>query len=240
MEPSVVSPFHSMNKALVRLTIRQSELFSGWPGEVTDRLIKTTEILVMEAGSCLAQAGERTEYLYLLASGSVRLTRQLPAGLVLGGLLLLPGDFHGLSPLITQRPFVYTATCREACVVLRIPGSVLLDIISKDGRLFFPLFAAHDSRFRTALDRYADAAICSVQARVAALLISINARQLHLPSSAQVSLGQGEMAAMLGTRRQVVNRALKTLESKGTIIVKYGAILIVDLPSLERISRDER
>src|SRR5207253_304805 len=121
------------SNALIRLAITQSELFSSWPMDTVSLLIEAADILVLEAGTFLTEAGKSTDCLYLLASGSIRLTRPLPGGLEMGGQLLLPGDFYGMAPLITQRPFQFTATCREACFVVRVPRKPLLDLLSKDG-----------------------------------------------------------------------------------------------------------
>ena len=41
---------------------------------------------------------------------------------------------------------------------------------------------------------------------------------------------------MANAERQVVNRALKRLEAKGTIRVSYGRIEIVDKPALLKVA----
>ncbi|MDN7676440.1 Crp/Fnr family transcriptional regulator [Burkholderia oklahomensis] len=228
-----------MSKMLIQLTISQSELFSSWFAEDVAELVEVADLITIDAGACLAHAGECTDYLYLLASGSVRLTRPMPSGLDIGGKPLLPGDFHGLEQLITQQSFIFTATCREKCILVRIPGGFIIKMVSKSGRLFFPLFSASYRQYVMLLDCYASAALYSVRARVAAMLTSIGVRTRPRSSLPYVCLSQDEIASMLGTRRQVINRALKSLEMEGAIVSKYGRILLVDIQKLEKLSRDE-
>lgn len=228
-----------MNITLIRLTVTQSELFSGWPACDATRLIEAADLITIESGIHLAEAGDRTDYLYLLAVGSIRLKRPIQSGLELGGLPLLPGDFYGLTPLITGQPLLFTAICREDCVLVRIPGKPFLEIIANNSNLFFSLFFAAHRQYVALLNCYESVTMRSVRARVATILISIGARMRSRNSLANVRLSQEEIAGMLGTRRQVINRALKSLEDECAIVVKYGRILLVDLQKLEKLSRDE-
>jgi len=228
-----------MSKTLIRLTITQSVLFSSWPTECIDRLVESADTFVAESGTCVHRAGDPAEFLYLLVAGAMSLTRELSPKFSFSGGLHLPGAFHGLGPVITQRPHIHTAVCKDRSVFVRISGQVLRDVLVKDARLFFPIFAALESRHLRALDLYASAVMYSTQARIAGLLTSIYACSSRTPSSLQVNLSQNEIASMLGTRRQVVNRALKGMEANGVIRVEYGRIIILDFEKLELMSRDD-
>ncbi len=229
-----------MSNTLIRLTITQSELFSSWPAECIERLIDVADALMVEPGTCVHRACGSAEFLYLLASGSMTLTRELPSGASFTGGLHLPGEFHGLGPVITRKPHIHTAVCKERTVLVRLPAEMLRQILANDGRLFFPILAALERRHLRALDLYAGAVMYSTQARISGLLVSVCARRPSGSSSTQVNLSQNEIASMLGTQRQVINRALKNLESEGVIQIEYGKIIILDANRLAVISKDIR
>lgn len=224
-----------MKEMLVRLAITQSELFNGWPDEAIARLIQDADVLVVEPGACFHRSGDTAKYLCLVVSGSMILSLDMPSGCSFTAGLQLAGDFHGLGPAIAQRPHTTTVVCKERTVLVRIPADQLRDLVAGNGRLSFSLFAALERRHLQALKLHASAAVNSTQARIAGLLKSINARGARLSNTA-INLSQEEIAAMLGTRRQVVSRALREMAAAGAIHVQYGRISIVDREKLDRMA----
>jgi len=95
-------------------------------------------------------------------------------------------------------------------------------MIASNGRLLASLFVALESQFLQALDLHASAAVNSIQARIAGLLKSISARGASQCPSTKIYLLQDELATMLGTGRQVVNRALRAMETAGAMHLQYG------------------
>jgi len=225
-----------MIKTLVRLAITQSELFNAWPDETVSRLIEASAAHVVEAGECVHRAGDVAKYLSLVVSGSMTLTRDMKSGRVFTAGVQLPGDFHGLGPVMAQTPYIYTATCKEKTSLVRIPADLLRDIIAVNGRLSLSLFGALEKRYMQALHLHASAAVNSTQARIAGLLESIDERSVHVHATTQVNLSQDELATMLGTRRQVVNRVLRDMAQEGAIHVQYGRITIVDREKLRAMA----
>lgn len=228
-----------MSHTLIKLTITQSELFSSWPAECLERLIGAADAIVVEPGTCVHRAADAADFLYLLASGSMTLMRDMPSGDSFAGGLHLPGEFHGLGPVISRKPHIHTAICKEETVLVRLPAQLLRQMLANDGRLFFPIFSAMERRHLRALNLYAGAVMHSTQARIAALLVSVCARSPS-GSTMQVKLSQNEIASMLGTQRQVINRALKNMESEEVIRVEYGRIMILDTKKLAGMSQDIR
>lgn len=225
-----------MINVLVRLAITQSELFSSWPDEEIARLVANASVQTVETGGCVHHAGDPAKYLSLVVAGSVILSRDMPGGRTFTGSLHLAGEFHGLGPIMAQAPHMFTATCKEKTILVRIPGELLREMVSGNGRLAFSLFAALERRHLRAQMRHATAAVESTQARVASLLKSIDDRSVKGRSGSEINLSQDEIAAMLGTRRQVVNRVLKDMAAEGAIRVQYGRIRILDHAKLDQMA----
>ncbi|AIP02390.1 Crp/Fnr family transcriptional regulator [Burkholderia pseudomallei] len=228
-----------IDATIIRLTIAQCRLFCDWPAVDINRLVDAADFMVVESGIRVADAGAQLEYLYLIATGSMRITRPIKPGQEFGGWPLLPGDAYGLLPLLAQQPSLYAATCREKCILVRIPEESLIESIVKNGQRVFPLVTELYRRYAALLSYHQSFATYSVRARVATVLLSIAARMPSGSSIANVCLSQLEIAGILGTRRQVVNRAIRSLEHDGAIVVKYSRILLIDLCKLEKLSRDE-
>ena len=227
-----------MSDTLARLAIVQSELFHDWPDHAITRLLECAEVLVAEPQTCVHRSGDVANYLSIVVAGSMSVSRDMPTGRSFTAGVHLPGDFHGLGPVIARKPHIFTVVCKEKTVLVRICGEVLRDIIAANGRLSFSLFSALDRRYLQALNLHASAAVSSTRARIAALLRSMDARGVRVGSAAEIKLSQGEIAAMLGTRRQVVNRVLREMAAEGAIQVQYGRVAIVDSEKLGKIMPD--
>lgn len=222
-----------MHETLTRLTITQSELFADWPAEAINKLIQSAEVQVVEPGTCVFRAGEGASHLCLIASGSMSLSREMPSGRSIIARMHLAGEFHGLGPVMAQGHYIYTASCKERSVLVRIAAQRLRQLVAANGQLSFSLFAALERRFNVALDLHATAALSSTQSRIASLLRSIDSRSARGGASAPINLSHDEIATMVGTRRQVVSRVLRTMEESGAILLQYGRISIVDAGLLE-------
>lgn len=201
-----------------------------------ERLIDASDLWTTDTGTVVHRSGDLAEYLYLVVAGSMGLVREMQSGRQFAAGLHLAGDFHGLGPVISQRPHINTATCKEKTVLVRIQGQVLRDLISSDGRLSFSLFNALEQRHLRALNMHASAAVDSMQTRVAGLIRSIDQRHARGESHRPIHLSQDEIAAMLGTRRQVVNRTLRKMAAEGVVKAEYGRILVADRQKLDAMA----
>ncbi|HSV82754.1 MAG TPA: Crp/Fnr family transcriptional regulator [Ramlibacter sp.] len=229
-----------MSETLARLAISQSELFNTWPDEAIVRLVQQAEVVTVEPGTCVLRSGDKARHLCLVVSGSMNLSWDMPSGRSFTAGLHLAGEFHGLGPVMAQSPHIFTAVCKERTVLVRIPAELLRDMVAANGRLSFSLFSALDGRYIRALHLHASAAVNSTQSRIAGLLKSFDARGPRGRSNDGVHLSQDEIATMLGTRRQVVNRVLRDMAAAGAINVQYGRIAIVDREMLASMAAEDQ
>jgi len=227
-----------MAEVIARIALKNSDLFSSWPGQAVDYLIDHSDVLEVESGGCIHEAGALAEFLYVLASGSLTVRRVMPSGRKFTVTTHTVGDFQGLGPALTQSAYWSTAIAKEKTVLVRIPGLILRELLASNGRLSFPLFAALEARQVRALSMYANASVHSLRARIAEHLLSLHERAGRGPSEAGIRLSQEELAAMLGTGRQVVNRVLQEMAAAAAIEVNYGRIVVKDRDKLERMASD--
>lgn len=224
-----------LTRAVPRLTISQSELFRRWPVEDLDPLIAAADVIQLESGELLHAAGDKAEYLYLLAAGSMRVSTRSSSGREFTTRMYFAGDYHGLGPVLTGANYVYTVSARSQTLLVRIPRKLLVDILSRDGRLAIALCVALSDRHLRNVARYAEASTGSIRARVAGLLESFLERAPRQPAT-EVHLMQVEIAELLGTRRQVINRELRALEMLGMLRLEYGYITVIDRDALRALA----
>jgi CRP-like cAMP-binding protein len=225
-----------MTKPIAQVAIRQSELFAAWPAAAIAQLVAAAEVVRCEDGTCLHRPGDAPEYLYLIAAGSLRVWRQSPSGRKFTAWVEFPGDFHGIGQVISEMPHSHMATCKDPTQLVRIPGALIREMLREDGRLAVAVFAGFYRRHRYAWQLYETASTRAIRPRIAALLQSILSRSRRSRSAPAVQLSQDEIADMLGTRRQVVNRELRAMAAAGAVRVDYGRITVLDTDVLNELA----
>lgn len=228
-----------MSNVLAHITVTNSELFRDWPQEAIDHLVAHAEVIKVEAGTCVHESGATAEYLYLLASGSLDLRRVMPSGRKFTVRTHMVGDFQGLAPVLNQSAYWSAAIAKENSVLVRIPGRILRELLTKNGRLSFSIFAVLEARQMSSMSLYANASVLSLRARIAGHLLSLYERAgSRGAASVEIRLSQDDLAAMLGTGRQVVNRVLQEMAVAAAIEVNYGRILVKDKDKLAHMADD--
>ncbi len=223
-----------MKPILARVAISQSELFREWSEADIDRVVSASEVLRFESGALLHEPGEIVPFLYLIASGSLRMSMRTSKGREFAFRLRFAGEFLGLGPLLADEPFVYTIACRGETHLVRIPGPFLKDMLVRNGRLAVAMFSGFNRRHRTMISLYADASIGLLRARLASLLGLLAGAGGY--AADEIEIFQDELAELLGSRRQAVNRELRTLQDQGIVALEYGRIVIADKTALQALA----
>ena len=182
-------------------------------------------MLAFQRGETLFMEGEPCKGLYIVQAGRVRIYKTSPEGREQVLLVAEPGDTFNEVPVFDGGPNPATAEALEDSVLHLLPRKDLLALIEEYPALargFVQVFAAR-LRHLTALVE--DLSFRSVTSRVAKIL-------LQQGREASLQITQQELAAMAGTAREVVGRALKALEERGAIRLERGRILVLDRRAL--------
>ena len=223
-----------MAKPFARVAITQSEAFANWPAAAIERLVDAAQVTRHEDGACIYRPGDAPEHAYVIAAGALRVIRQSRSGRKFTSLLLFAGDSNSLGSVISETPHIHMATCKGETQLVRIPGALIREILRADGGLAIAVFSGFYQRYQHALHLYETASTRAVRARIAGLLQSVVRRGRRQAQA--VELSQDEIADMLGTRRQVVNRELRAMEAAGAVRVDYGRITILDAAVLDELA----
>jgi CRP/FNR family transcriptional regulator len=123
-----------------------------------------------------------------------------------------------------------SAQAMDACALCIIDRSAMLDLFDRYPKLAQAIVAVLAARARMLVGMVEDLSLRSVTGRVAKLLLDQAAQDNAIPLTRQ------QMAARLGTIREMVSRALRELEDEGLVRREGREIIITDRASLERRS----
>ncbi len=174
------------------------------------------EVLFLEAEPCRG--------LYIVKSGQIRIYKSSPEGREQVLMVARPGDSFNDVPVFDGGPNPASASAAEASTVYLIPKERVLSLLADcpPAQAILKLFAARIRHLTTMVE---DLSFRSVVARLAKLLLDLAVNEA---SSLPVQrLTQDEMAAMVGSVRDVVGRALRHIEKTGAIKIEGQRIMVV-------------
>lgn len=190
-----------------------------------EKRVSKNEVLLWE--------GEPGNALYIVGSGRMKVFRTSAEGKEQVLRVMYPGDSFNEVPVFDGGPNPASAMALEDSVVFGIRREDMLRILRDYPQVSVNVIRVFSRRLRDMVSLVEDLSFRNVTARLAKILLE------HAVESGQESperrLTQQQMAAMVGTAREMVGRSLKTLETMGAIRVKRQKIVIVNRDMLKRM-----
>jgi CRP/FNR family transcriptional regulator len=171
--------------------------------------------------------GDNNRKLYLVASGAVKIFGTSADGKEQIIALVRPGDSFNDVAAFDGGTAQAAAQSLTPLVVYALSGRALLERSCRLGQLAANIVRALAGRVRQLGALVADLSFRPVAGRLAKILLK------QMGDEPAPYLTQRDMAAMVGTAREVVARSLKSLEDEGVIRVERHRIVILDRDALE-------
>lgn len=186
--------------------------------------------LTRAAGTNLQLEGEPVEAMYVVAAGHVKLSRVASSGREQVLTVVSPGGHFNTVAIFDGGPCPANADALTAVTLLALPRAAMLAVVEAHPPLMRALLGEMAGSLRYMVKLVDTLALHTVQGRLAGLLIDqaeASARGEPVPP-----LTQAEMAARLGTVREMVSRTLKGFEVQGFIRLDRGTIVVLDWAGL--------
>ncbi len=212
--------------------LRSLPYFDTLSPEKIERITKETLELSFAKGQILFLEGESCRGLYVVKSGRIRIFKSSPEGREQILLIARPGDTFNDVPVFDGGHNPASSSALEPSTVYLIPKQTLLSLVA-DCPAALAIIKQFAARLRHLTILVEDLSFRSVVSRLAKTLLDLAVVQGG-PSSVR-RLTQDEMAAMVGTVRDVISRALRALEKGGAIKIEGHRILVVDPEKLREM-----
>ena len=172
--------------------------------------------------------GEPCQGLYIVREGSVKIYKLSPEGREQILSYIKPVDSFNEVAVFDGGPNPANVSAAEPTTLWVVPRAAIVDLIQKNPQVALVVIQNLGTRLRHLVGLVEDLSLRQVSARLAKLL-------LETATSDERALTQQEMAARLGTVREMIGRSLKQLEARGLIETERGRIVILDREGLERL-----
>jgi CRP/FNR family transcriptional regulator len=183
------------------------------------------------AGQIVLLEGAASSVLYVVQAGRLKLFKTSPRGREQVLRLLRPGDMFNEVAVFDEGPNSASAQAIEDCTLYLLRRRDLLRFVAERPGVALAVTRNFARRLREALALVEDLAFRDVTSRLAKILLEGQAGDSPAPR-----LTQELLAAMAGSRREVVGRALKALSQDGAVRLERGKIHVHDRDALERLA----
>lgn len=184
-----------------------------------------------DAGQMIFLEGDPCAGLFIVESGRVKIFKLSPGGRE--QILHIFGVGEGFNDVavLDGGPNPASAMALEPTSVLVIDRPSMVDLLGRYPALSKAIIENLAGRARHLVSLVEDLSLRTVEGRLAKLLLE-EAKEADLGRVPR-RLTQTQMAARLGTVREVVTRALQKLENEGIIQIERHRIIILDQEALE-------
>jgi CRP-like cAMP-binding protein len=210
--------------------LRSVPIFAGLDGASADALERLASWRNFEEGAVIVSEADPGDALYVLARGKVKVVLYGESGReVILSIFNKPGDFFGEMALLDHEPRSATVMAAESSTLLALSRTDFRAHVDRHPSIALEVLTELSRRLRRADAIIGDLALLDVFGRLAAKL-----RELASADGEETEAGvvirerptQAEIAAMIGTSRETVSRALSELARRGDVVMTGRRLLI--------------
>jgi CRP/FNR family transcriptional regulator, cyclic AMP receptor protein len=209
--------------------LRSIPLLKGLnPGEI-EEISRQVTVQRVQPGGIFFTEGDLGHGLYVLVKGKVRISKISQAGREVALTEVVPVQAFNAAPAFDDGPCPATATAVTQSEALVLPRLLMLQVTTESRAATEQIIKVVCGRVRLLSDLVADMTHLDVNGRLAKLLLSYWTHD----GPGLIGVSQEDLAIIVGTKREVVARALGAMEGADVIERLHGEIAIKSPQALE-------
>ncbi len=217
--------------------LRRVSYFSGLSNGDLRWLAGAVSVNRHEGREVVIREGEACQGFYALLEGRARIYKTSRSGRQQVLAVLQPLDTFNEVPVFDGGPNPASVETLEPSTVVAVPRETALALIGRSPHAALTLLASFAGRLRGFAQLVESLAFDDVNRRLARFIAQLaRSEGSGRPDGLAVarSLTVQDIAAMVGTVREVVTRGLAQLEREGLLRISRDEIVVLDLVALDR------
>ena len=212
-----------------RELLRNVSLFSSLDERELDRLIQATTTRRLASKEVLFRKGDPGNQLFGVLTGSLKVTGVGTDGKDVVFRLMRPGEVVGEIALLDGEPRSATVAAVEAATLVTLHRRDFVPFLEQHPRAAIRLAAVMAERVRRLSERAEDRQTMSLPARLAKRLLALAEEHGARPvvgGPVEIRLSQQDLADLVGTTRESVNKQLRIWEDGGIVGLGRGRTVL--------------
>lgn len=213
---------------------RPHDFYEAQPPEVRAAIDAASTYRDFPKGGRVTRQGDPSHHLHQILSGEVKVSSVGRDGRETVVALIRTGGWVSLSEIFSGLPGNADVTALSPVRIRSVARSALLELMRAHPSIAEELLRVLSQRFSILYHTSVDRSVLGLKERVIKALY-IQAYSHGTPTGeVTISLPQEELAKMLDTGRQTLNRVLQELQREGLIEAVYGAVRLLSLADVKK------
>lgn len=199
---------------------------------IRERLVSQSQIIKVTEGTVLFGPGKSPENLLLLLDGTVRVQQVTEQGREIVLYRVHAGESCVLTTacLLAYEDYAAEGIAETEIEAVAIPRRVFDDLVAQSQSFRNFVFSAYSRRITDLFHVIEEIAFQKVDIRLAQKLLELADKELQLKAT------HAQLAAELGTAREVISRQLQEFQRRGWVKTARGAVTIIAPDDLRALS----
>lgn len=195
-------------------------------------LIETSNVIRLPAGTRIFGPGQAPEAYLLLLAGTVRVQQVSETGREIVLYRVSAGESCALTTacLMGYEEYQAEGIAETDVEAVAVPRTTFDELIATSAMFRRFVFTAFSVRITNLFRVIEDVAFARIDVRLAQRLLELGGDARH------VDLTHQQLAAELGTAREVISRQLNEFQRRGWIVTSCGAIDVVNAENLRKLA----
>jgi CRP-like cAMP-binding protein len=214
----------------------QAPCFQALTTEEVDLIQASKTQVLFRKGDNLTKQGAFSSYCLFFVDGLAKQYLEGGSSKSFNLRIVLPGEFVGLSSVFLRSPFQYSCTALTDCKAILIEREAISNLLLSNGSFCFNLTRRYCEQNANLLNSLNTVVYKQMNGRLAETLLYLNNLKTTAPDIFQL-LSRKDLADFSGNSTESTVKLLKSFEKDGLIELRDKDILLLQLQSLQEISR---
>jgi CRP-like cAMP-binding protein len=227
---------------MIDTCIRKVPIFKSLTEHEISVLQQSIQSRKYEKGEFIFREGERSDILYILHHGLVKISKYSRTGKEQIIRFLFPEDFFGQFSVLQRKTHYANAEVLDSASVCLIYGADFMRIMENNPAMSYQFLLAISDLLHQADERMSTISLCEVEERLArTLLLFLDKGTSPGENVFKLPIAKKELASLIGTTPETLSRKLANFESLNLVSLKSdNRICIMNRDKLMEIANVER
>lgn len=199
--------------------------FSGLADSQIDAVLPHIQHRIYPSRFRILRAGENTDGLYVVLSGSVVVLHEDGQGRQFIARVIGSGEFFGELGLLEPEPCAASVQSQESCELLFLSRSRVLECLGQSSSAALGMLRTVVKRLNDAHGKMQGLALSTVYERVASVMLETSS---VIDGERRVEVGSERIAAMVGASREMVSRVIGDMIRRHVVRRQRRRLIVLD------------
>ena len=220
--------------------LRQHLYFRDLAPEALDQLCRYAKHTVLKRGATLFAKGDPGNSLYVVISGTVKISVSSPNGRNAILNLVGRGELFGEMAVLDGQPRSADATANTNCEIFVIDRRDFLPFVHSQPTLAMKFIELLCARVRQTSVQVEQLILQDLPGRLASALLGLTEKRKLDAERSTIAITQQEIGEMVGMTRESINKQLRAWALRKWVRLEHGAIVVLDAAALRNAEAGTR